>query len=65
MNVKTALTPIFWLSGVNAVACWLVSWLFWDRLEFAGTLIGLGGFGIVVAYCAYLYVRVAKVDRTR
>ena len=65
MSFKTALTPIYWLAGVNAAACWLVSWLFWDRFEFSGTLFGLGCFGIVVAFCAYLYVLVAKVDRKR
>ncbi len=57
MSLKTALTPIFWLAGVNAVACGLASWVFWDRFDFSGTLIGLGCFGIVLAYCAYLYVR--------
>ncbi len=65
MSFKTALTPIFWLAGVNAVACWFVSWLFWDRFDFSGTLFGLGCFGIVVAFCSYLYVLVAKVDRKK
>ncbi len=65
MSFKTALAPIYWLAGVNAAASWLVSWLFWDRFEFSGTLFGLGCFGIVVAFCAYLYVLVAKVDRRK
>jgi hypothetical protein len=63
MSFKTALTPIFWLAAVNAVFCWAVSWLFWDRYEFSATLFGLGCFGIVAAVCAYLYLLVAKVDR--
>lgn len=63
MSFKTALTPIFGLAAINAVVCWAVSWVFWDRYEFSGTLFGLGCFGIVVAVCAYLYLLVAKVDR--
>ena len=61
---QTALTPIFWLAGVNAGACWLAGWLFRERVVFSGTLIGLGFFGVVVALFAWLYVPSAKVDRS-
>ena len=63
ITFRAALTPIYWIAVVNAVACWITSWLFWERIEFSGTLLGLGCFGIVVAFCAYLYLLVAKVDR--
>lgn len=63
MNFKTALAPIYLLALVNAVVCWTLCWVFWDRFEFSATLFGLGCFPIVVAVCAYLYLLTKKVER--
>ena len=54
MSFKTALTPIYWLAGVNAAACWLVSWLFCDRFDFSGTLFGSAA-SASSSHSAYLY----------
>ncbi len=62
-NMKTALQPIYLLALVNAIVCWTVAWVFWDRFEFSATLFGLGCFPIVVAVCAYLYLLTKKVER--
>ncbi|CAN5445588.1 hypothetical protein BH10PSE11_BH10PSE11_17120 [soil metagenome] len=63
MNFRTALTPIYLLALVNAIVCWTLTWVFWDRFEFSATLFGLGCFPIVVAVCAYLYLLTRKVER--
>jgi len=48
---------------VNAVVCWSLCWVFWDRFEFSATLFGLGCFPIVVAVCAYLYLLTKKAEQ--
>ena len=63
MSFKTALAPIYWFALVNAIICWSVAWVFWDRFEFSAALFGLGCFPIVVAVCAYLYLLTKKADR--
>ncbi|MDO8980103.1 MAG: hypothetical protein Q7V17_12815 [Afipia sp.] len=63
LSFKTALTPIYLLALVNAIVCWTIAWVFWDRFEFSATLFGLGCFPIVVAVCAYLYLLTKKVER--
>jgi hypothetical protein len=65
MTFRTALTPIYLLALVNAVVCWTVCWLFWDRFTFSATLFGLGCFPIVVAVCAYLYLLTKKVENRK
>jgi hypothetical protein len=62
MGFKTALTPIYLLALINAIVCWTVCWLFWDRFVFSASLFGLGCFPIVVAVCAYLYLLTKKVE---
>jgi hypothetical protein len=63
MSFKTALTPIYLLALVNAIVCWTLCWVFWDRFTFSATLFGLGCFPIVVAVCAYLYLLVKRAER--
>ena len=63
MSFKTALAPIYWLTLVNAIICWSVCWVFWDRFTFSATLFGLGCFPIVVAVSAYLYLLTHKVEQ--
>jgi len=63
LSFRTALGPIYLLALVNAIICWTLSWVFWDRFEFSATLFGLGCFPIVVAVCAYLYLLTKKVER--
>jgi hypothetical protein len=63
MSFKTALAPIYLLALVNAIVCWTLTWVFWDRFEFSATLFGLGCFPIVVAVGAYLYLLTKKVER--
>ena len=63
MSFKTALEPIYLLALVNAIVCWAVSWVFWDRFTFSAALFGLGCFPIVVAVCAYLYLLTNKVEQ--
>ncbi len=60
VNVKAALAPIYLLALVNAIVCWTVCWIFWDRFVFSATLFGLGCFPIVVAVSAYLYLLTKK-----
>lgn len=64
VNFWKTLEPIYLLALVNAIVCWSLCWLFWDRFEFSATLLGLGCFPIVVAVCAYLYLLTQKADRT-
>lgn len=63
MSFRTALTPIYWLALVNAIACWTACWMFWDRFEFSASLFGLGCFPIVVAVSAYLYLLTKKIEQ--
>ncbi len=63
MSFKTALEPIYLLALVNAIICWSVCWVFWDRFAFSATLFGLGCFPIVVAVSAYLYLLTHKVEQ--
>jgi hypothetical protein len=63
IGFRTALTPIYLLAGINAIVCWTLCWVFWDRFAFSATLFGLGCFPVVVAVCAYLYLLVKKVER--
>jgi hypothetical protein len=62
LGFKTALTPIYLLALVNAIVCWTICWIFWDRFVFSAALFGLGCFPIVVAVCAYLYLLTKKVE---
>ena len=63
VSFRTALEPIYLLALVNAIICWTVAWVFWDRFEFSATLVGLGCFPIVVAVSAYLYLLTKKVGQ--
>jgi hypothetical protein len=63
ISFRTALEPIYLLALVNAVVCWSLCWVFWDRFEFSATLFGLGCFPIVVAVCAYLYLLTKKTGQ--
>jgi hypothetical protein len=63
MSFKTALTPIYLFALINAIVCWSVCWVFWDRFTFSAALFGLGCFPIVVAVCAYLYLLTKKAEQ--
>ena len=63
IGFKAALTPIYLLALVNAIICWTVCWLFWDRFVFSAALFALGCIPIVVAVCAYLYLLTRKVEQ--
>jgi ABC-type glucose/galactose transport system permease subunit len=63
MSFKTALTPIYLFALINAIICWTLCWVFWDRFVFSATLFGLGCFPIVVAVSAYLYLLTHKVEQ--
>jgi hypothetical protein len=59
---EKAMTPIFVFALVNALVCWGAAWFFKETYEFSATLLGLGGFPIIVAVCAYLLVLVNRVE---
>jgi hypothetical protein len=59
---EKAMTPIFVFAVVNALVCWGAAWFFKETYEFSATLLGLGGFPIVVAVCAYLLVLVNRLE---
>ena len=56
------LAPIYWLALVNAIVCWTLTWVFWDRFEFSATLFALGCMPIAVAVSVYLFLLLRKVD---
>jgi hypothetical protein len=59
---EKAMTPIFVFAAINAMLCWAAAWFFRETYEFSATLLGLGGFPIVVAVCAYLLVLVNRLE---
>ena len=61
LTIERAMTPIFVFAFLNAIMCWIAAWVFRATYEFSATLLGLGGFPIVVAVCAYLLVLVNRV----
>lgn len=63
LTCEKSITPMFVFAVVNAALCWAAAWLFRETYEFSAALLGLGGFPIVVAVCAYLLVLVNKVER--
>jgi hypothetical protein len=63
LTFEKAMTPIFVFAVVNAILCWGTAWFFKETYEFSATLLGLGGFPIVVAVCAYLLVLVNRIER--
>lgn len=62
LKFRELLAPIFVFGPVAAIMCWAAAWMFWEWREFAGALIGLGCFAIVVPFCAYLFVLVNRVE---
>jgi uncharacterized membrane protein AbrB (regulator of aidB expression) len=62
LTFEKAMMPIFVFAVVNALLCWTAAWLFRETYEFSATMLGLGGFPIVVAVCAYLLVLVNRIE---
>lgn len=63
LRVRELLLPISLFAPLMAILCWAAAWFFWEWRDFAGALLGLGAFAMVVAICAYLFVLVSRIER--
>lgn len=63
-NLDKALLPILIFAPSVTVLCWTAAWIFRDEFVFKATLIGLGGFTIVVGAVACLLVLLKRIDRS-
>lgn len=63
-NLDKALLPILIFAPSVTVLCWTAAWVFRDEFVFKATLIGLGGFAIVIGAVACLLVLLKRIDRS-
>ena len=62
LKFREHLLPIFIFGPLMAILCWGAAWFFWEWRDFAGTLLGLGCFAILVPLGAYLFVLVNRAE---